>query len=128
METNAVIFLTVILIPLTMIGFGLYFMKIGPKRINHIFGYRTSRSMKNQDTWQFAHKHCGRIWFLWGLILLAFSLAVVIYSRAAKSPLFESDDTIFIIQLIVLILSILPTEIALRKNFDKYGNRKYPRV
>ena len=48
-----------LLLPFTMIGFGRYFMKKAPKEINSVFGYRTSMSMKNKDTWKFAHKYCG---------------------------------------------------------------------
>ena len=44
-----------LLLPFTMIGFGRYFMKKAPKEINSVFGYRTSMSMKNKDTWEFAH-------------------------------------------------------------------------
>ena len=40
-----------LLLPFTMIGFGRYFMKKAPKEINSVFGYRTSMSMKNKDTW-----------------------------------------------------------------------------
>ena len=45
-----------LLLPFTMIGFGRYFTKKAPKEINSVFGYRTSMSMKNKDTWEFAHK------------------------------------------------------------------------
>lgn len=48
-----------LLIPISMIGFGKLFMKTTPKEINGLFGYRTSMSMKNKDTWIFAHHYCG---------------------------------------------------------------------
>ena len=51
-----------LLIPFTMIGFGKMFLKKAPDQINYVFGYRTSMSMKNQDTWVFAHYYCGKIW------------------------------------------------------------------
>ena len=52
-----------LLIPLTMAGFGkLFTTKIPP--INAAFGYRSMMSMKNRDTWEFAHKYCGRL-FAW---------------------------------------------------------------
>ena len=55
-----------LLIPFTMIGFGKMFLKKAPDQINYVFGYRTSMSMKNQDTWVFAHHYCGKIWiYLW---------------------------------------------------------------
>ena len=51
----------VLLIPLMMIGFGRLFLKKAPGTINAAFGYRTSMSMKNKDTWEFAHRYCGRL-------------------------------------------------------------------
>lgn len=39
-----------LLLPISMIGFGMYVRRIGPKKINTAFGYRTSLSMKNNDT------------------------------------------------------------------------------
>ncbi len=30
-----------------------------PRQVNSMFGYRTARSMKNEDTWKFAHRHCA---------------------------------------------------------------------
>ena len=56
-----------LLIPFTMIGFGKMFLKKAPDQINYVFGYRTSMSMKNQDTWVFAHHYCGKIWYICGL-------------------------------------------------------------
>ena len=68
-----------LLLPFTMIGFGKYFLKTAPKNINTEFGYRTSMSMKNKDTWIFAHKYCGKIWFISGLIMLPLSVIVMMF-------------------------------------------------
>ena len=62
-----------LLIPFTMIGFGFYFQKHPPKEINELFGYRTSLSMKNEDTWKTAHVQFGRVWLIWGWFSAAFS-------------------------------------------------------
>ena len=72
----------VLLIPLSMIGFGRFFMKRAPKKVNMWFGYRTPMAMKNRDTWEFAHRHFGRTWYITGLIMLVVSLGVMIYVRA----------------------------------------------
>lgn len=63
-----------LLIPVTMIGFGSYFMKNAPKEINAVFGYRTSMSMKNKDTWEFAHKYCGKVWCSFGIAMLSITV------------------------------------------------------
>ena len=51
-----------LVIPIIMIGFGFLFGKRPPKEINYLCGYRTRMSMKNIDTWVFAHRYCGRLW------------------------------------------------------------------
>lgn len=63
-----------LLTPLTMIGFGKYFSKKVPQEINGVFGYRTSMSMKNRDTWEFAHKYLGKIWSISGWIMLPITI------------------------------------------------------
>lgn len=113
-----------ILIPLTMIRFGRLFLTKVSKNINATFGYRTTMSMKNKDTWEFAHKFCGKLWFRWGLVLLPISIIPLIL-------VFNKDiDTIAyvglivsVVQIVLLIGSIVPTEIALKKTFDQNGFR-----
>lgn len=114
-----------LLLPFTMIGFGRYFMKKAPKEINGVFGYRTSMSMKNKETWEFAHKYCGRIWYISGLIILP---ATVIFMLLVMGKDVETvgivGGIVMGVQLVPLIGSIIPTEIALRKTFDKSGKRR----
>ena len=63
-----------LLIPLTMVGFGKLFLTRAPKNINMVFGYRTVMSMKNRDTWEFAHKMIGKLWLRCGLAMLPLSV------------------------------------------------------
>ena len=44
-----------LLIPVTMVVSGKIFMTKSQENINDVFGYRTTMSMKNKDTWAFAH-------------------------------------------------------------------------
>lgn len=118
-------FIMNLLIPFTMIGFGKYFLKKAPKEINPVFGYRTTMSMKNKDTWEFAHRYCGQIWYVCGLVLLPLSIVPMLFVIG------QSDDTIgtlgaviCLVQIIPLVGAVLPTEKALKKNFDKNGNRR----
>lgn len=111
------------LIPLTMVGFGLYFQKNPPKDINTFFGYRTKRSMKNQDTWRYAHEHCGKVWFWVGLIILLLSLTLMIvffclFNRNT-STIGTYGGIICGVQLLALIVSLFPTELSLKIKFDR---------
>ena len=114
-----------LIIPFTMIGFGKLFLNNAPRGINYTFGYRTTMSMKNKDTWEFAHMFCGKLWFRCGLVLLPVSIIPLIFVFN------QSDNTIGIvsgivcvIQLVLLIGSIFPTEAALKKMFDENGVRR----
>ena len=114
-----------IMIPGLMLGFGWVFLHNPPKTINWGYGYRTSMSTKNQDTWDFAHQYAGKLWWKLGLLLLIPTILIHI-------PFYgKSDDTvgtlcgiICTIQVIVLIISIIPVENALKKTFHNDGTRK----
>ena len=114
-----------VLIPALMLLFGWLFLRRPPRRINSIYGYRTARSMQNQETWEFAHQACGKIWFRAGAIMLPLSLLAML-------PALDRDvEAVGIwcipvvgVQLAVLVGSIFPVERALKRNFDQFGGRK----
>lgn len=56
-----VLFICNLLIPVVVIVTGRIMWKHYPKNINGLVGYRTTRSMKNMDTWRFANEYCGRL-------------------------------------------------------------------
>lgn len=115
----------ILIIPVTMIGFGRYFTKNPPKEINDIFGYRSSMSMKNNETWAFAHHYCGKLWVINGWIMLSSSIVTMmcIYGED-KSTIGISGGILCGVQLIIMLGTIVPTERALKKNFDRAGNKR----
>lgn len=114
-----------LLIPFTMIGFGYFFLKKAPKNINTLFGYRTTMSMKNKDTWEFAHKYCGKLWYVWGMILLFLTVIPMLWVLGKSEDMIGTIGGILCgIQMIPLIGCIFPTEHALKRHFDANGNRR----
>lgn len=114
-----------LLFPVVMIVMGRYFMKTSPKEINYIFGYRTNMSMKNKDTWNFAHKYIGKLWFYLGLLLIPITVIPMLFVLGGTEDVVGTMGCIIcVIALIILIVPIFPTERALKMNFDKDGNRK----
>lgn len=114
--------LMVLIVPVSMVGFGRLMLVNPPREINSLFGYRTAMSMKNQDTWEFAHKYCGRLWFRCGLVLLPLSVIPLLF------VLDKDITTVSVAGLIVMFLQLIPmlgtislTEAALRRTFDKDG-------
>ena len=114
-----------IFIPILMMITGRFMWKNAPKSINWVVGYRTKRSMINDDTWRFAHDYCGRIWWYIGLIMLIPSALVNIpFYNSSEDVVGTVSSIVMIVQCAVLIASIFPTEIALKKNFNDDGTRK----
>lgn len=113
-----------LLIPFTMIGFGKYFMEKAPKEINAVFGYRTTMSMKNKDTWEFAHKYCGKLWWIWGWVMVVPVFALFFVLGKDADTVGTIGGIVCFVQTIPLAAAIVPTEIALRRTFDKNGNRR----
>lgn len=113
------------LCPVIMIAAGISLLKAAPKKINSVYGYRTELSMKNQDTWEFAQKYCGKVWLRGGLILLPVAVIPMLLVIGKSTEIVGIVGSIIgMLGVVVLIASIFPTESALRKNFDERGNRK----
>ena len=96
-----------------------------PKKINGIVGYRTKMSMKNMDTWKFAHDYAGKLWWKAGVGLLGPTLLIHIpFYGASDNTMGILSIIITVIQLLFLIGSILSTEKALKCNFNQDGTRQ----
>jgi uncharacterized membrane protein len=106
-----------------MIGFGFLFAKRPPMEINFVIGYRTSMSTKNKDTWNFAHRYAGKVWIRSGIITAIISVIFVFALQSCRNYS-QLMLVLFYTQIAILLLVIPLTEIALRKTFDKNGNKK----
>lgn len=116
-----------LILPLSMVFLGRYFARHAPGSINMLFGYRTACSMKNQDTWQFAHRYFGKLWYKMGLWLLILSVAAMLPGLGKDADAVGTlGGLICMVQLPVMLYAIWPTERALKKTFDKDGNRIAP--
>lgn len=114
-----------LLIPCTMICFGRIFLKKVPKEINFFYGYRTTMSIKNKDTWEFAHHYFGKLWYKWGLILIPLSIiAMILVLGKDIDTIGTWGGALCLVQCIPLVGAILPTEQALKETFDRNGMRK----
>ena len=111
-----------LLVPLTMALSGHWLDKNPPKEINGLLGYRTKRSRKSADAWNFAQHLCGKIWVKWGLIQLPVSLlAMLPFLKSGIDVVSIAALVVMTAQILVMIASIYPVERALRRNFDENG-------
>lgn len=88
-------------------------LRFPPKKINYVYGYRTSSSMKNQETWNFSQRFSAVKMLQVGLFLLAASLLNILFDIRIEYSVFIG----FGLMLIGIAYMIAATEIALQKNF-----------
>ena len=113
-----------LLIPVIMLIAGRLFMKSAPKEINWILGYRTAMSMKNQETWQFAHTVAGKFWFRWGWGAFGIATVPMLLVLGKSEDLVATVGLAVMFALLVLLIAVIPhTEKHLRNTFDNDGNR-----
>ncbi len=117
-------YLTDLLIPVMMIVAGWMMWKHPPKRINSWYGYRTERSMKNEGTWKFAHDYCGRLWWKLGwIILVPSAIPLLFLLNASEDAIGFTSVAVLVVQSFFMIGAIFPTERALKKTFEKDGDK-----
>lgn len=102
------------LVPVSMLAVGVIFSFFPPKHINDWYGYRTSRSRRDQESWDFAHRYCGHLCLKNSFILLLLSLGlVVIFSHLSDAVL----AMLTLVQIIPFFVVIAKTEKALKATF-----------
>ena len=99
---------------------GLLFKMFPPKKINWIYGYRTSSSMRNIDTWRTANKYSANFMVIEGIILTIIGLITFLIPNIGKIGI---AIAIGLIILSVIILAV-STEKHLNRLFDKEGKTK----
>lgn len=105
-------YITDLLLPVMMTVLGYVFLKRPPKNINMFYGYRTSRSMRNMDSWNYAHERCGRLW-----IKLGPSLFILILLSRLLIPL--DEEILSLIHMTILIFSLFATIFVVEKDLKR---------
>ena len=117
------LFVCNLFIPAIMILAGHWMWKYCPADITSVSGYRTKRSMKNIDTWKFAHDYAGRLWWKTGWVLIIPTVLIQLpFTKSSSNTIGILSLLIIFIQMLIMLLMIIPVENALKKKFDNDGN------
>lgn len=119
------LFVMMLLIPAVMLFYGWIFLKMPPENINSSYGYRSPRSMKNRETWQFAHAYCGKLWFRmsWGVLAVSIVWMTITLSKDVDA-VGRSACILMGVQMVPFLASITLTERALKREFDESGRKR----
>ena len=125
MERLALMLAASCFVPLIMLIFGIVLTVKPPKSVNGIYGYRTARSQKSQEAWDYAQRLTGKWWTWTGAALLLVTITAITISYFLFYEQFENvSATATTLNVALLILTIIPVEYSLKKNFDETGNKK----
>jgi uncharacterized membrane protein len=93
------------------------FWKFPPKKINKIYGYRTFRTMQNDEIWNFANTVFNKNLLIYaGISLLAGLLYAYISRNITWQPM--------VLVMLTLIVCILKTEKSISEIYDDEGKKK----
>ena len=109
-----------LIVPALFIVCGILMQKHCPKRINNVIGYRTSCSMKNDETWRFAHDYIGGLWKKLGIITAAVTIiSQSVFFNYPERTLCKLSGVLMAAQGILIFVSIIMTEKALKNEFPE---------
>ncbi len=109
-----VILLSVGFIGITLIILGSLLRKYPPRKVNHLYGYRTRSSMKSQDRWDHAQAFSAREMIKQGVILVFLGAILMLFEDLGLI----ASITIFMILLLGSFLIVIArTERSLKDRF-----------
>jgi uncharacterized membrane protein len=103
-----------------MLFFSVIFILFPPKKINSLYGHRTSTSMLNPDTWKTANNLSSKMMLYVSIITCLIQLSSIILAIDVEKSILYA--TLFLV--VSLIFGVVLVEKELKKIFDNKGNRK----
>lgn len=107
--------ITDLVAPATLMVLGLFYKFRPPREINRISGYRTSRSMRSQQAWDYAQKRVADTFPLLGGVLLLLIALDKAFLPVPQEYLSLGNVGLVFAALLFLIVKI---ELELKKKFD----------
>lgn len=101
----------IFIIPLLTILVGYLMYKYPPKKINFFIGYRTYKSMKNKEIWEFSNKYCGKLLIIIGIIMLVITSLIFMINYLKLIEFTENILSMLILcEVMMLVISIFIVE------------------
>lgn len=103
-----------------MLALFLIFRAFPPKKINHLYGYRTARSMANETVWEDANNYSMKLGVqlgLWSMLLPLFYYFIWPEQLLLATVITHTG---------LLLLIVIGTERYLDQRYDKKGQPKNP--
>ena len=94
------------------------FWKFPPKKINLIYGYRTHKTMQNDEIWRFANDAFNKSFLIYSGLAFLGGLLLAIFTTT------ELTWQPMVLVVLTIIVSIIKTEKVISENFTEEGKRR----
>ena len=114
--------LLVLIGPLLMLGFGIFYMFFAPKEANHTLGFRFFYSMSRVKVWQYTQRLAGITYTaLGGLLLIIMGLISLRFGRLAAPDLVWLAVKCMIWEVSLAIIATLAVDVVIVVLYDFNG-------
>jgi len=97
--------------------FSIVFYFFQPKKINALYGYRSNKTIKNDDIWKYSNAFFGKHLLLYAAISFAFAMIL-----AFLNPVISWQP--MALMLLAIAITVIKTEQEINKTFNEEGERK----
>lgn len=111
--------------PIVMLAFGLWYFFLPPKEANHRAGFRTWFGMGSVEAWQFTQRLAGIVWGVLGLVLTV--VMGIIYLSFGGKEIMQIATTAFVClmwQAGLALISYFGIGIFVMFRYDSKGYRR----
>ncbi|MGF7218217.1 putative membrane protein [Spirosoma lacussanchae] len=120
--------LPAVIVPLVILFCGILYATYPPKKINFLYGYRTKKSMLNNDIWTTANSLAAKSLIIVQVSILIIIIVIALLERTHIIKLFSKATDFYLVSMVVstvsVLLPIFIVEFELKKQFYKDGTRK----
>lgn len=115
--------LLVLIGPMLMLGFGIYYLFFAPKEANHAMGYRFFYAMSREEVWQHAQRLAGIAYAaLGGILFIIIGLISLSFGRLATPDLVWLAVKCLIWEVVLVIVATLAVDILIVVLYDYNGD------
>ena len=111
--------------PIVMLAFGLWYFFLPPKEANHKVGFRTWFGMGSVEAWRFTQRLAGIVWGILGIVLLV--MAIIVSLTFGGKDVMQIATTAFIClmwQVGLAIISGFAVSFIVFLRYDTLGYRR----
>ncbi len=118
MDLSSPLFIILCTHGLITLSAGFIMLKKPPKKINHLYGYRTKSSMSSQEKWDFAQNYSSKEMIRQGVVIIGIGLIGIFIKLSEIISVFIALSLV----IASVILLLYKTEKKLKQSFKENEN------